>query len=44
MALHNLYCADVPLTNCSLTHKYNYKYTYLYSLYSLSLQCHYKHA
>jgi len=22
MALHSLYCADVPLRNCSLTHAY----------------------
>jgi len=23
MALHSLYCADVPLRNCSLTHSIN---------------------
>jgi len=22
MALHSLYCADVPLRNCSLTHSF----------------------
>jgi len=24
MALHSLYCADVPWRNCSLTHSGNY--------------------
>jgi len=30
MALHSLYCADVPLRNCSLTHAY-YHALWLYS-------------
>jgi len=31
MALHSLYCADVPLRNCSLTHSGNTVWSHMAS-------------
>jgi len=39
MALHSLYCADVPLRNCSLTHS-SYSSDVLISQYGLFILCY----
>jgi len=33
MALHSLYCADVPLRNCSLTHSLTAAFSYQLTTY-----------